>query len=197
MRFKILDTEIYVSFLFVAVIAFLLCVDRTGLVIPTLLAVLIHELGHLFAMWMTDCTPKAIRLVPASVQIVRSFSVSKRNEWLITLAGPTANLLPALVLGINSRFYPNQTVLQFAILNLIIGLFNLLPVQGLDGGTVVRLIALRHTSPERAERVGRTVTLITAFVTLSGAIFLSIVGRFNLSAFIVATYFLTVAIAKR
>ena len=69
MKIRFLGTEIYISFLFMALICIMLATDRTGLLMPTLFAVLMHEIGHLFAMWLLDCEPKQIRLIPASVQI--------------------------------------------------------------------------------------------------------------------------------
>ena len=101
MKFKFLGTEIYISFLFCAVICFMLALDRTGLIIPTLFAVLIHETGHLLAMWAADCQPRAIRLIPTSVQIVRSFSPKKYGEAGIAFCGPAANLVLFGVLLVN------------------------------------------------------------------------------------------------
>ncbi len=197
MRFKLFGTEVYVSFLFFAVVAFMLCIDRTGLVIPTLVAVLIHEMGHLFAMWLNEVSPKAIHLVPASVRIVRGFAATDRNEWLIALSGPVANLAVAGTLGLNYHWFGNSTALRFAILNLILGLFNLLPVRGLDGGTLLSLAVARLTTPDTAEKTVRTVTLVLSVLTFAVAIILTIKGVFNLSAFIVAIYFLVTAILKR
>ncbi len=197
MRFRFLGTEIYVSFLFVAVVAFMLCVDRTGLVIPTLLAVLVHETGHLFAMWLTECNPKSIRLVPASVRITRSFAAAQRKEWLITLMGPAMNLTVALVLGVNYHLSGNVGVLEFAVLNVILGLFNLLPVRGLDGGTAVRMILCRYSTPDFAEKVLQIITLITALAALTVGIIFAANGEFNPSVFIVALYFAVAALLKR
>ncbi len=93
MRFRLFGTEIYVSFLFCAVIAFMLATDRTGLCIPTIFAIFIHETGHLFAMWVCECQPKSIMLVPASVKITRAFPKVKNGEIIIALSGPLSNIV--------------------------------------------------------------------------------------------------------
>ena len=46
MRFKLLGTEFYVSFLFSAVITAMIAFDRTGYILPLLFAIVMHELGH-------------------------------------------------------------------------------------------------------------------------------------------------------
>lgn len=58
MKFKFLGIEIYVSFLFAAILVIMLATDRTGLLLPSLFAIFVHEAAHLFAMWIVDCTPK-------------------------------------------------------------------------------------------------------------------------------------------
>lgn len=196
MRFKLFGTEVYISFLFAAVVALMLTIDRTGLVIPTLFAVFIHETGHLFAMWVTECAPKRIRLIPASVQIVRSFSIKPHGEIAIALCGPLANLVLFLTLFLNYLSFGNETVLNFALLNLIIGIFNLLPVCGLDGGTILTELLCRKTEPYKAIRAVRIITGIFAFLTLFAGVFMTLNGRFNLSVFIVALYFIVTAILK-
>lgn len=80
MRFKLLGTEFYVSFLFSAVITAMLAFDRTGYALPLIFAVVMHEGGHLLAMWILDCSPKRVRLVPAAVEITtRSAARAKRK----------------------------------------------------------------------------------------------------------------------
>ena len=197
MKLKIFNTEIYVSFLFAAVIAFMLVTDRTGLIIPTIFAVLIHEVAHLFTMWVMECAPKSIRLIPASVQIVRSFSPKPYGETAIALMGPICNLIAFFVLWLNYFAYGNETVLRFALINLIIGVFNLLPIKGLDGGTVLYGILCRRFEEYRAERILRTVTIVLSLVSLIVAILLTVNGGFNPSAYILAIYLAISALIKK
>ena len=93
MRFKIFGTEIYLSFLFLGLITIMLATDKTGFMLPTIFAVVMHETAHLFAMWLLDCSPKRIKLIPASVQISTSFSKGYKNDILVSLSGPVINLV--------------------------------------------------------------------------------------------------------
>ena len=197
MKIKFFSTEIYISFLFAAVIAFLLLTDRTGLIVPTLFAVMIHETGHLFAMWVMDCSPKSIRLIPASVQIVRSFSPRPHGESAIALCGPLSNIVIFLTLWFNYLVFKNETVLEFAILNLVLGTFNLLPVKGLDGGTLLNNFLCKYTDDYHADRTIRVLTLIIAACALSAGIYLAFKGKLNISAFIVALYLAVTALIKK
>ena len=137
MRFKLFGTEFYISFLFSAVITAMLAFDRTGFALPLIFAVVMHEGGHLLVMWILDCPPKRVRLVPAAVEITAAFGCSRKKEIAVALAGPAVNLVLFFTLWFNFLAYKNEPVLVCALINLLICAFNMLPVTGLDGGTVL------------------------------------------------------------
>lgn len=197
MKFKIFGTRIYISFLFAAVIAFLLVIDRTGLVIPTILAAIIHEIGHLLAMWACECQPKDIRLIPASIQIVRGFSKGAYSEIAIALCGPCANLVFFGIFLLIFSYSNSQFALTFSALNLILCIYNLLPVSGLDGGTILKEIIAQKTDPYKAERTVKITAFILGILVLAAALVLSYIGKFNITAFIISIYLIITSLIKR
>ncbi len=197
MKFKLFGTQIYISFLFCATLCFMLAIDRTGLVIPTLFAVLIHETGHLLAMWAADCQPHAIRLIPTSVQIIRGFSPKKCGEAAIAVCGPVANLAVFGTLFINYKIFDASQSLVFAILNLVIAAFNMLPVSGLDGGTLLTLALAHFTDIYKAESIVRIITAGFAFFAFLLGVYLWLSGAVNISVFIVAVYLGVCSLAKK
>lgn len=196
MRFKLFGTEVYISFLFMGVITLMLCFDKTGFILPTLFAVFVHEFGHLFMMWVTGETPKKIRLIPASVQIVSSLSGGYKRDILVALSGPMVNFLFFGVFYYNYLCFGNKGTLMFSVLNLIIGVFNLLPVKGLDGGTIIYSIFSRLWSPYKALFWLRCITVILGVTGLVGAVILSFSGKVNVSLYIIALYLIITAIMK-
>lgn len=196
MRFKILGTEIYVSFLFAAMLAFILATDRTGLALPTFIAVTVHEMGHLFAMWTLECAPRRIKLIPASVQITTSFSGRFRNDILITLCGPAINFLLFLSLYVNYLMFNSNVSLQYGLVNLLICLFNLLPLKGLDGGALLFAILARKGDLGRAELTLRIITLASGVVLIFIAVYLAFRVRVNPSLFIMGIYLLITSVIK-
>lgn len=196
MRFRVFGTEIYISFLFAALIALMLATDRTGMALPALFAVFMHEMGHLFCMWITDCAPKAVRLIPASVQIRTSIGVSYKRDIAVALCGPLVNFLLFGILYFNYAAFSNETVLYYSLLNLIIGLFNMLPVRGLDGGTILYSLLLKKMEIGRASFIMRIVTLTLALIILIVAITMTVKGKVNLSVYIISTYLFITSIMK-
>lgn len=196
MKFKFLGVEIYISFLFAATIVIMLATDRTGLLLPSLFAVLIHEAAHLFAMWVVDCAPKKIRLIPASVQIIRRFGISNKNEIFVALCGPVANIVMFIVLFVNHLSFHNEMTLYYAIINLLVGAFNFLPVVGLDGGVVLLEILSRKYDYTQSVKVLKIITFLLCFITFAIAIILLLNHKLNISIFIVAIYFFIMGMLK-
>lgn len=197
MRFRFFGTEIYISFLFSAVIAFMIATDRTGLVIPTLFSVLLHEVGHLIFMWIFECEPKSIKLVPASISITRGMSAKKYGDLLISLAGPMVNLIMFCSLYVNFLITKSAFSLDCALINLAFFTFNMLPVSGLDGGTVLKIILSKKLKdPLKAERIVRIITLAVGLLVSIIGITLIINGELNISVFIVAIYIIISAFIR-
>ncbi len=196
MKFKLFGTEIYISFLFCAVITLMLLTDKTGLMLPTLFAILMHEMGHLFMMWVVDSAPKSVKLIPASIQITTPFQRRYRNDVLISFAGPLVNIVLFLTLYFNFLAFRNQTTLYFGVLNLVIALFNLLPIKGLDGGTILYCILAKYKGVEKASLILKYITLLASAVIIATAIILSIGGNINISFYIVGIYLLIASLVK-
>ena len=196
MKLKLLGTEIYISFLFMAVISLMLATDRTGLLLPTLFAVLMHEIGHLFAMWVLDCSPKQIKLIPASVQITAPLTSKYKNDIIIAIIGPIVNLLLFFVLYINFLCFKNSIILNYALINLLITIFNLMPVIGLDGGTILFSVLAKKTEYNKAILTLKIITLIVAAAVIFLAVTLTIRGKINISLYIIGIYLVIASIIK-
>lgn len=197
MEFKFLGTKIYVSFLFGALICFMIALDRTGLILPLILGVVIHEGAHLLVMWIIGCHPKAVRLIPASVQIVRNVTLKKYGEEFIAVAGPAANILVFLIFLADYSFCHSEGILKIALINLCIAVFNLLPVWGLDGGTIIACLISRFSlDPYRGQRIVKIITLFFGAFFFGAGVFLCLRGNTNLSFFAIALYLIISTLIK-
>lgn len=196
MRFSLFNTKIYVSFLFLSLICLFLLIDKTGLFLPMLTATFFHEFGHLFCMWIFGCQPKEINLIPGSVQIVSSYCSAENKNILIMLSGPFANLLIFFILFLNYCFFGDDSHIVFAFVNLLLGVFNLLPIKGLDGGTVLQNIITSKYNEKTANMTLNVISVIAACVLGVTAILLSVAGKTNLSAYILSVYLILSVLLK-
>ncbi len=196
MRIKLFGVEIQISFLFSALFTALLLFDRTGLFTPLLCSVVLHEAGHLFMMWALDRAPKRIRLIPAAVEITAPANMTLFEEALVAASGPAVNLILTLVFYINAAVFASEVSKTFAAVNLVLALFNLLPVTGLDGGTLLFCFLSRRLSLERTRTIIKCVNLVFAFAALLVAFYTCLSARPNPTLWIMGFYLLAVTLIK-
>ena len=119
---------------FFLLIALLFYLDSSGIVLLSLLACLLHELGHCAALLILGNDIKRITLSAFGASIEPAAPMSALEEFLIAGAGPGVNLILAVL---SARVPEGNT---FAGVNLALAVFNLLPVWQLDGARILRCV---------------------------------------------------------
>ncbi|MEM3208750.1 MAG: site-2 protease family protein [Candidatus Micrarchaeaceae archaeon] len=105
--------------------------------------VLLHELAHSITSQRNKIKVKRIVLSPiAGASIIDMLSVSPEKEFRISIVGPIMSLFLSGVFGMLAAISPPGLVVQtFQILflmNILLGVFNLLPTFPMDGGRIFR-----------------------------------------------------------
>lgn len=116
--------------------------------------VTIHELGHVAAAKGFEWRVKEVQLLPfGGVAVVEeSYNVPAREELAVAACGPLQNLWMGLFawLMVKLGWGDEAYWIYFLQANVMIGLFNLLPVLPLDGGKLLLGFLSYHISFYRA-----------------------------------------------
>lgn len=134
-------------------------------------SILVHELGHALMGMAFGFRPQIV-LHGMGGHVTFGEGRWTSSTWksvLISLAGPGAGFLfggLVLALQMYGGVHPPQPLARTALylllyVNVVWGVFNLVPMLPLDGGNVFRSIA-KHVSPEKGERAARIVSLLLA-----------------------------------
>lgn len=153
-----MDVRTAVSPLFVLVTMLFPVLTGKSWVFLFALAALLHESGHLAALWLLGARLERLSLRLTGAEIgYRSERLSYGGEVLLALAGPGMNLLCACLCAFLARIWPEPWLYRFIGCHLTLALFNLLPALPLDGGRALKAL-LEFRWPLGGEIVARTIS---------------------------------------
>jgi stage IV sporulation protein FB len=115
--------------------------------------VIIHELGHFFAMKFFRYKDLGIFFIPLLGAYVSGSKreVSQRQSAIILLAGPLPGVLFGIILFLvdqksDGLYFLHMELSQIGILFLLLNLINLFPIYPLDGGQLLNRVFLDEES---------------------------------------------------
>ena len=137
--------------------------------IALILAVALHEFGHVVAYRVCGHSDARFRLIPILGGVAISNQVPARHDkaFFIALMGPAICLAPmALAFALSDLIYPTAPIASdflysFAMVLGSFNFFNLLPFWPLDGGRMVQLLA-QTFMPWATRQVSIAMTVLGA-----------------------------------
>lgn len=104
------------------------------------------------------------------------YNLSKKDEILVSVAGPGSNLLLAVIASLIIRFLPVDqniayVIFQFIYINLILAVFNLIPIPPLDGSKLFLNLLPEDRSiqwQEAFDRYGFIILIVLLFLPFNG-----------------------------
>lgn len=138
---------------------------------------IIHEFGHLVAGIFLGMKPEKIEIKPFGVSI--DFEIKRKDyqikikegnflevkKMFVALAGPMINTLIIFLLDTQTIFQINQEDKMIMIFsNMVLILFNILPIYPLDGGRILKCIMYIMKGKHKAEKYIYNISYITLMI---------------------------------
>ena len=147
-------------------------------VVVVAMSILVHELGHAFAFGLYNIHPE-IRLWGMGGLTVTGFVLPPRKSILVSLAGPLVGIPVAIAVMVLRPWLPagdpiGLTAGDLIFVNLWWGILNLLPIAGLDGGSVVTNLFVLAMG-QRGRTPGLAVVGLCSVGIAIGAVFVGFV----------------------
>ncbi|MBE6963799.1 MAG: hypothetical protein E7443_04240 [Ruminococcaceae bacterium] len=154
--FLLKPNRLQVSVGFWLLLAWFWRANGIGLLLTVLGAAAVHEAGHWVALRCLGGEVRRLQLnVFGAVMETDSRRLTYGQEVLALLAGPAANFLGAAI----AAGFRLAEARVFLGANLVLCLFNLLPIRPLDGGRVLELLVSRCWGDGAGEQATRVVSL--------------------------------------
>lgn len=149
----------------------------------------IHELGHLTAGLFLKLRPKTLSLMPFGVSITfEAYGYKKLIEIkkiILAIAGPLTNFLIAVIailLNLDGNLKEN-----IIYSNMLIAIFNMIPVYPLDGGRILKGIMRSRFSEMKSDEIINKISNVT-IILLTAISSIAILYFKNISILFVLVY---------
>ncbi|KAA3623570.1 MAG: site-2 protease family protein, partial [Proteobacteria bacterium] len=185
-RFAGIDVRVHATFFLLLLwVAFIywqqsrdvaVVLDGVAFIVVLFACVVLHEFGHALTARHYGIKTRDITLLPiGGVASMESMPKNPRHEIAVAIAGPMVNFVIALVIymflpadpqnaiNLSSEEQAGDLIGQLTFgerlvfVNLVLGIFNLLPAFPMDGGRVLRAFLSFFLPPVRATRTAATV----------------------------------------
>lgn len=162
---------------------------KTPYLFPTLAAVALHEAGHIFFARILKIKIKCVHLSLLGARLEVGGEISYARELLLALGGPLFGLL-----GFAGTFLPAQKcespqLLYFSIISLVLALFNLLPLESLDGGRILKCLLCLCFKLEIATKIMSILSFLTLFVLWLFSVYVMLKISTGLTTFVFCSFF--------
>ncbi len=141
----------------------------------------LHEMGHLVCGIFMGLKPKALKIMPFGLSVEFEVLPKEYNKKIvkgnalqmkklcIAIFGPITNLIIMIITIVFGQNLETALYQEIIYANLLIALFNLLPIHPLDGGRVVKacihIIKGRKKSIELTNYISNTTMILFTMVS--------------------------------
>lgn len=172
--FNFKGTPVYLKYWF-----FILLLLGVNTFVTLFIAVLIHELAHTYMAKKLNHPVDYVYLdlFNGAAMIDTTYS-SYKDTILITVVGPLSNLL---LYGIgyfllNNGLQDNSFLLVFCNINMILFIFNMLPIFPMDGGRISKAICQSFTKPSIGRKINGYISVVTSLLLLAYSVFSNMIA---------------------
>lgn len=161
--------------------------------------VLIHESIHLIVARYLGFSGFTVEIYPIGtvLKLKDLEEATPKEDLIISISGPVGNFVIGLLcLGIN-YFCKSDFINHIMKYNLVIGIFNLIPVFPLDGGRILRSILATRLIYKKANEIALRISIIIGYIFLLGFFASVFMGISNINLALIAIFILSVSYKEK
>ena len=169
------------------ILCIMLVFQPVGIVFASIGGAVLHESGHLIAAVILGIPLRSLDIGTFGASLkIRGSLISYPKEFLLCAAGPAMNFISALaaIAFSEHRGYSSECIEWFVSISLMLGLLNLIPAEGFDGGRMLSAVLSSLFGPRSSEKVISVTTFLSILLLWMLSVYLLIRYGTSLSLFV-------------
>lgn len=193
------ETRYKIDFTFSLTVTFMLILCNRETVMISVFSSVFHEMGHLFFMHIFRQKIEQVTFGAFGIRIDRHLTtaLSYRKEAVIALGGILVNFIIAIIGAVHYYIYVDLFSLKLTVVNIIIAIFNMIPLDTLDMGRVLRYTLLCYTDENRCDRILYYTSIVFVNLLAGISVVYSLRVGFNPSLIATSVYLYVITLFKK
>ena len=157
---------------------------------------IIHEIGHILAGIILKINPEKLEIMPFGLSISFGTNLEDNNikEIFVALAGPFTSFVLAIVCQYIDLIY--ITTQEAVYSNILILLFNLIPLYPLDGGRIVKgILHIKFGKLQSEKAINKISNVIIILLTIVSS--LTVYYYKNIAIFLICIFLWSIALREK
>lgn len=152
-KFKIFGVSFSISFLFLCLVSWFLVFDINNIALICLVSSLAHELSHILFLTLFSVKIDGVSFKVFGLSIRKNKQLTFLKEFLVLISGCFLNLIFVL-------FFLKLNNMYVVLVNIIILIFNLMPISVFDGGQILKLFLERFLGYEKSFKICLNISIV-------------------------------------
>lgn len=159
----------------------------------------LHECGHVFAMLYFGSESIDININLFNIEITDKARLKRpyKQDIAIIAVGPAVNFFTAVLFYLLFLFCQSDVVYAFFAISLVLGIFNLLPMESTDGGQLLKIFLTKKLEPSAVNIIMTVVTLVILIPIAVLGFYITLNSRYNYTLLFAAMYMCALIIMKK
>ncbi|OOM75716.1 stage IV sporulation protein FB [Clostridium puniceum] len=157
-------------------------------VLVSFLWVILHEFAHIIIASNFGCkfNNLNISILGAKAELSNIDELTEKRKLMVYLAGPLFNIFITVIMCFLYNYFKVQFIKSSIMINLCLGIFNLLPAYPLDGSRICEILLSKRFLYKKSKKITEIFSFIISGVLFLGFSIMLLLHKVNISLFLAA-----------